>query len=236
MPSEKETTPSASVGAPSRPGVLANHMSPLGWSVLAEDAHAETMLCDPSGRVQSVSVGMARRLGAATPEEIINRTIRDLLPPEMAEEHQSFLVRASDSDEPVRVRTVLRGARCVLTYRRVPTETPVVLVTFRAAPGKVNGDAGVIHGDHGDHGLLTKLTARELDVLELIGEGMSTAQIANTLHRSVKTIEWHRVSLGNKLGVSNRVELARIAIGAGLCNPPSAYHPPVAPQQSNGDR
>jgi DNA-binding NarL/FixJ family response regulator len=32
----------------------------------------------------------------------------------------------------------------------------------------------------------------------------------------VKTIEWHRVSLGTKLGVTNRVELARIAIRAGV--------------------
>jgi DNA-binding NarL/FixJ family response regulator len=45
---------------------------------------------------------------------------------------------------------------------------------------------------------------------------MSTIDIAKHLGRSVKTIEWHRVSLGEKLGVVNRVELARIAIAAGM--------------------
>jgi DNA-binding NarL/FixJ family response regulator len=67
-----------------------------------------------------------------------------------------------------------------------------------------------------DMGPLASLTSRELDIIRLIGAGLSTAEIAKRLHRSVKTIEWHRVSLGNKLGVANRVELARIAIGAGL--------------------
>ena len=55
-----------------------------------------------------------------------------------------------------------------------------------------------------------------MEILRLIGEGLSTSEIAENLHRSVKTVEWHRVSLGNKLGVTNRVELARIAISAGL--------------------
>lgn len=60
------------------------------------------------------------------------------------------------------------------------------------------------------------MTAREREVLIHIGRGLSTAEIASTLGRSTKTVEWHRVSLGNKLGITNRVELARIAIRAGV--------------------
>jgi DNA-binding CsgD family transcriptional regulator len=67
-----------------------------------------------------------------------------------------------------------------------------------------------------DLGRLSVLTSREMEVLRLIGESMTTAEIADRLHRSVKTIEWHRVSLGAKLGAANRVELARIASNAGL--------------------
>ena len=65
-------------------------------------------------------------------------------------------------------------------------------------------------------GVLGELSERELEVLRLISLGLSTAQIAKAMGRSVKTVEWHRVSLGDKLGVTNRVELARIAIRAGL--------------------
>ncbi len=46
--------------------------------------------------------------------------------------------------------------------------------------------------------------------------GLPTAEIAKKFHRSVKTIEGHRVSLGIKLGVSSRVQLARITIRSGL--------------------
>ncbi|MCC7144990.1 MAG: helix-turn-helix transcriptional regulator [Phycisphaeraceae bacterium] len=73
------------------------------------------------------------------------------------------------------------------------------------------------------------LTAREKEVLALIGQGCSTAQIALSLHRSQKTVQSHRLSIGRKLGVHNRVELARLAISAGLSplfNSASADAPP----------
>jgi PAS domain S-box-containing protein len=60
------------------------------------------------------------------------------------------------------------------------------------------------------------LTAREREVLALIAEGLTVPEIARRLHRSRKTIETHRLSLGRKLGVDNRVKLARLAIQAGV--------------------
>ena len=74
----------------------------------------------------------------------------------------------------------------------------------------------MVRAKNNDLGALASLTPRELEILYLIGQGLATADIAKQLHRSEKTVEWHRVSLGNKLGVSNRVELARIAIRCGL--------------------
>lgn len=63
---------------------------------------------------------------------------------------------------------------------------------------------------------IDSLTPREREILVLIGEGDSLPEIAQKLSRSLKTIESHRLSLGRKLNVSNRVELAKIAIRAGL--------------------
>ena len=60
------------------------------------------------------------------------------------------------------------------------------------------------------------LTPRQREVLALIGQGLSTAEIARRLFRTVKTVESHRLMLGKRLGARNRVELARIAIQAGL--------------------
>jgi DNA-binding CsgD family transcriptional regulator len=63
---------------------------------------------------------------------------------------------------------------------------------------------------------LDTLTPREREILALIAEGNSLPSIAQQLHRSLKTIESHRLSIGRKLRASNRVELARIAIAQGL--------------------
>ena len=69
---------------------------------------------------------------------------------------------------------------------------------------------------HLDLGPLGSLTRRELEVFALIGRGFTTEQIASHLHRSKRTVQGHRVSLGRKLGVKTRGEITRLAVEAGL--------------------
>jgi DNA-binding NarL/FixJ family response regulator len=63
---------------------------------------------------------------------------------------------------------------------------------------------------------LDLLTAREQEVLRLIGRGMSRTQIATTLSRSPKTIDGHREMIMQKLDIHDRGELVRYAIREGL--------------------
>lgn len=65
-------------------------------------------------------------------------------------------------------------------------------------------------------GALSALTARELEVLALIGQGMATREIAESLGRSPRTVERHCDAIHKKLGTSNRVQMARYAMRAGL--------------------
>lgn len=58
---------------------------------------------------------------------------------------------------------------------------------------------------------LESLTDRELHVYQLIGSGMTTRLIADTLKLSVKTIDAHRENIKNKLGISSAADLARQA-------------------------
>jgi DNA-binding NarL/FixJ family response regulator len=60
------------------------------------------------------------------------------------------------------------------------------------------------------------LTERETDVLHLILQGRSNKEIADTLHRSVRTIEDHRCHIMRKLGVDNVVDLVKRATAMGL--------------------
>jgi DNA-binding NarL/FixJ family response regulator len=56
------------------------------------------------------------------------------------------------------------------------------------------------------------LSAREWEVLELVAAGRSNAEIAETLFISPKTASVHVTHILDKLGVSNRVEAATIAV------------------------
>jgi DNA-binding NarL/FixJ family response regulator len=55
------------------------------------------------------------------------------------------------------------------------------------------------------------LTPREADVLELLQEGMTNAQIAHALSIGVETVRTHARNIYAKLGISTRRDLARIA-------------------------
>jgi DNA-binding NarL/FixJ family response regulator len=63
------------------------------------------------------------------------------------------------------------------------------------------------------------LTPRELQVVKLIAEGYSSAEIATELVISRKTVDHHRANILEKLGMRNVAELTRYAIRRGLLEP-----------------
>jgi len=65
----------------------------------------------------------------------------------------------------------------------------------------------------------SSLSARELEVLRYLAQGMSKKDIAEKLHRSIKTIDKHVENLMRKLEIHDRVELSRYAIREGLIEP-----------------
>ncbi len=60
------------------------------------------------------------------------------------------------------------------------------------------------------------LTARESEVLDLLGHGLSNKMIARELHISEHTVKFHISSLYSKLGVSNRAEAVSQGARRGL--------------------
>jgi DNA-binding NarL/FixJ family response regulator len=63
---------------------------------------------------------------------------------------------------------------------------------------------------------LTRLSAREREVLQLLAEGRTGAQIAERLSLSQKTVETYRARLVEKLGIRDLAGLVRFAIEKGL--------------------
>jgi two-component system, NarL family, response regulator NreC len=59
---------------------------------------------------------------------------------------------------------------------------------------------------------LKRLTEREFEVLQLIAQGLTSAQIAKRINRSIKSVEAYRTAIRSKLGAKSTVDLARLAL------------------------
>ncbi|MFF3308448.1 response regulator [Streptomyces sp. NPDC002952] len=66
------------------------------------------------------------------------------------------------------------------------------------------------------------LTAREVEVLVLIAEGLANQEIARKLHVSTATVKTHINNLFAKAGLKDRAQAVRYAYGKGLVRPPGA--------------
>ncbi len=61
------------------------------------------------------------------------------------------------------------------------------------------------------HSPITALSDRELEVFELLGQGLGSSEIAQRLHLGIKTVETHRQRIKGKLDLKNSLELVRHA-------------------------
>jgi len=60
------------------------------------------------------------------------------------------------------------------------------------------------------------LSARERDVVRLLAHGHTNREVAERLHISVRTAEWHRASIQRKLSITSRAGLVGFAVAHGL--------------------
>lgn len=60
--------------------------------------------------------------------------------------------------------------------------------------------------------LVAQLTDREREVLDMVGRGWSTREIAETLQLSPRTVDTHRANIAQKLGTTSVAEFARLAL------------------------
>jgi DNA-binding NarL/FixJ family response regulator len=88
------------------------------------------------------------------------------------------------------LRTVLRGERFV-------SESLQRTLAERRNDGSDSG---------------SRLSARELQVISLIGQGLGTREIADNLSLSVKTVETHRLTIKRKLALETNAQLVQYAI------------------------
>ena len=72
--------------------------------------------------------------------------------------------------------------------------------------------ANLAQRDADDGDSASRLSARELQVISLIGQGLGTREIAENLSLSVKTVETHRLTIKRKLPLDTNAQLVQYAI------------------------
>src|SRR5215813_2713408 len=87
-----------------------------------------------------------------------------------------------------------------------------------AQAAETDADAIVIAPDAHDDAdeYAEPLTTREIQVLELLAEGLPNKAIAERLGISDQTVKFHVASISGKLGAANRTDAVRRAVRRGL--------------------
>lgn len=190
------------------------------WSILTEELCIRVMVVSLEGRVLFANSQLIHRYGGGDASALDGARLGSFLRDGLAEELLALIGQCYAEDRTIQFEGVVQGRHClgtVIPLRDAVRGEPAALVVSRDSFVQEDPESvSRVQLKTCELGELAVLTPRELEILGLIGEGLTSQQIADRLNRSVKTVEWHRVSIGQKLRVRSRVGLARMAIGAGL--------------------
>jgi two-component system, NarL family, response regulator NreC len=149
----------------------------------------------------------------ATPDEVVDR-LRSLLP-------DTAIIVLSRIDDLATVQQVLAaGADGYLLKTAAPSELLAGIHAVARGDMYLQPAIGIAFASHASSQLaetgVDVLTAKETEVLRLLALGHTSAEIADTLGASLRTIETHRAHVYQKLDCHTRAELVRYALDAGL--------------------
>jgi DNA-binding NarL/FixJ family response regulator len=129
----------------------------------------------------------------------------------MARPHNAEIRAAIRDEQRVRVAIASPSAATAGLRLLIGTETASGGITKCASKNPGEGTAAT-----DPKSKRARLTARELQVLRLIAQGLHNRQIASRIHRSIKTVEKHRQNLHVKLSTHEVAGLTRHALAMGL--------------------
>jgi DNA-binding NarL/FixJ family response regulator len=123
-------------------------------------------------------------------------------------------------DESVYAMRVLRaGAKAYVMKQEVVDKVMEAVRRIRAGKVFVSErvasrmlDQVVVGGDPAPDSPVDLLSDRELEIVNMIGSGQPTREIAAKLHNSIKTVESHRARIKEKLSLQNAIQLVQFCV------------------------
>lgn len=128
----------------------------------------------------------------------------------------AVLMLSMHAEETLVKQALASGARGYVLKSALDLDLPAAVL--RVAAGEAVLDPALAQRPAAA-GERTSLTPRELEVLQLICDGLSNREIAGRLNLSANTVAVHRANIMNTLGVHKTAELVVYAIQNGLVRP-----------------
>lgn len=199
------------------------------WQTLTRDPLTGVSVIQRDDQIVYINQQAARIFFGeeADPEDVVGGRLQDVQTPEFSDERHGFVDRVLNEDRPLLIRAFWRGRQHLswlfpAAVEGVDYSQQKVLIVTR----RMGGDAKVaaltddqtrqVDAQVVDLGEFDVLSHRELVVLALLGRGLSLKQTAAMLHRSIRTIESQRDSIGLKLKLRSRGEIVRLVERVGL--------------------
>ena len=186
------------------------------------------MLVDIEKNILYANNMAANGFAGESVDSLVGKNLNDLVPKEWLDERDQYFQRAVQTGRVITSLEIIEGVRLSsriksLVIEHEGKEQTLIMYTIEPVqPGdlewirETTPAEDLFDADCVDLGLLNKLSERELEVLALMGKGLRQKEIAERLFRSVSTINRHRESIGEKLGVTDRAVLIMLARQAGL--------------------
>lgn len=197
-------------------------------AALLQDTCCRVLIMARSSEILGLNVAAAEFLGASR-DSLLHTRLVDHYPPEIRDDVLSWLNRPFVTpEETVERRYILHGRRWKSIARRLPVtdgEDRLVCVSqplTDLVPLQSLVEMISVYKDRtAALGPLGVLTDREFEVAALVAASLTDNEIAQELHRSVRTVHAHRRSIGQKLGLKRRSEVAELLRSRGLGAKPS---------------
>lgn len=131
------------------------------------------------------------------------------------------LILSVHSEEQYALRVLKAGASGYLTKESAPEKLVQAIRLIHRGERYVSESMGahfsfLLEGKAPQKEPHELLSDREFEIFMMIAQGMSTSDIANSLHLSVKTVSTHRANILDKMSLSSVVDLALYAVKSGL--------------------
>ncbi len=151
--------------------------------------------------------------------------LAELVPAQVYQTGAALLERVLRGEDRIRRVGFFFGRLALLTLRRHACDDApgrsLIIASLKPLRSRSEYELALADRENepaaiNDRGVLSKLTIRQAEVLALVAQGLPGPQIARTLHRTPKAIEFHRQSIKEKLGFGSVAELTNLAVESGL--------------------